>query len=116
LHELSIMGNILDIAVEYAEKNNAKIINKINLRIGIMSDIIPEWAQTYFELVGKDTIAEKAELIIEPVYVVMKCQECKHEFGFEKANEIQYFCTKCKSTDLKLLQGRELQISSIEVD
>jgi hydrogenase nickel incorporation protein HypA/HybF len=110
------MGNILDIAVEYAEKNNAKIINKINLKIGIMSDIIPEWAQTYFELVGKDTIAEKAILVVEPVYVVMQCHACNHEFGFEKAIEIQYFCPKCKSTDIELLQGRELQISSIEVD
>lgn len=115
MHELSIMTNILDIVLEYAEKYNAGKINRINLRIGEMSDIIPEWAQRYFDMLSKDTIADNAQLNIESIPVRIKCLSCEHEFGFENKNW-EFSCKKCNSTDVELLSGREFTISSIEVD
>ena len=115
MHELSIMTNILEIVLEHAEKNNARKVDKINLTIGELSDVIPQWAQEYFDMLSKDTIAENAELIIEKVPAIIKCSSCGHEYGLEKGSW-EFACNKCDSTDIELLSGRELQISSIEVD
>ncbi|MFC1671175.1 hydrogenase maturation nickel metallochaperone HypA [Spirochaetota bacterium] len=115
MHELSIMTNILEIVLEHAEKNNAGKVDKINLTIGELSDVIPQWAQEYFNMLSRDTIAENAELIIEKIPAVIKCSSCGHEFGLEKGSW-EFACKKCNSTDIELLSGRELQISSIEVD
>ena len=60
-----VMSSILDIVLDHANRNNAKKVVRINLRIGHLSDIIPEWAQSYFDMLSKDTIADHASLEIE---------------------------------------------------
>jgi len=115
LHELSIMNSILDIVIEHAEKNSAKKVNTVNLKIGELSDIIPEWAQKYFDMLTKDTIADNAVLKITKVPVKIKCQACGKEKIFKKG-KWQFTCTACGSPDIELLEGRELQIQSIEID
>ena len=115
MHELSIMGNILDIVLQHAEKNNARKVMKVNLKIGILSDVIPEWAQKYFEMLSKDTIADNAELIIEKVPARIKCNNCGFEYEFTKENW-QFSCTRCDSSDIELLSGREMTVTSIEIE
>ncbi len=115
MHELSVIQNVLDIVVDYATKNGAKKVKQINLEIGELSGFIPEWIQTYFDFVSKDTIAEKAKLNIKKVKAKLKCLECEKEFGLKKDN-LDFTCPKCKSKDIDLLQGREYFVKSIEVD
>lgn len=115
MHELSIMGNILDIVLDSARQNNARTVKRIQLRIGALSDVIPEWAQTYFDMLSKDTMADGAVLDIEKVPVVIKCKQCQNEFSFTK-DDWQFSCTKCGATDIELLSGRELTVSSIEIE
>ncbi len=109
------MGNILDIVLEYAGKAGAKKVSKINLIIGDLSDLIPEWMQTYFEFVSKDTIAENAILEINRVPAVIRCKQCNHEFTLNRENW-QFSCAKCNSSEIELLSGREFTVESIEVE
>ncbi len=115
MHELSIMSSILDIVLEHANRYNAKRISKINLMVGELSDLIPEWMQTYFNFVSKDTIAEKAELNIERIPTVIRCKKCKSEFTITREN-LEFVCKKCNSTDIELVSGREFTIQSIEIE
>ncbi len=115
VHELSIMGSVLDIVLENATKNNAAKVKKINLRIGMLSDVIPDWAQTYFDMLSKDTMADGALLDIERVPVLIKCRQCGNEFGFSDG-DWRFTCDKCESSDIELLQGRELAVASIEIE
>lgn len=114
MHELSIMSGILDIVLEHANKNNAAKVTTINLRIGQLSDIIPEWAQSYFDMLSKDTIADGAVLDIEHVPVKVRCRACGHEHAF-KDKKWSFTCVKCESPDIELLEGREFSIVSIEI-
>lgn len=115
MHELSVIQSVLDIVLDHAKKYNAKKVKKINLEIGELSGFIPEWIQTYFDFVSKDTIAEKAKLVIKKIPAKIKCLECGKVFGIKK-EKLEFACPKCKSTDIDLLQGREYFIKSIEVD
>lgn len=114
MHELSLMSNILDIVVEHAQRHGAQKVTRINLRIGVLSDIIPQWAQTYFDMLSRDTIADGASLEIERVPVAVRCGSCGHEETF-RDGEWQFTCVKCGSMDIELMQGRELSVASIEV-
>jgi hydrogenase nickel incorporation protein HypA/HybF len=114
VHELSIMSGILDIVLDHANKNNAKKVTTINLRIGQLSDIIPEWAQSYFDMLSKDTIADGAALDIEHIPVKVRCRACGHEHTF-KDKKWSFTCVKCESSDIELLEGREFSIVSIEI-
>ena len=115
VHELSIMSNILDIVLKHAEQNRAKKVRKVSLRIGALSDIIPEWAQSYFDMLSKDTIAENAELDIEKVPAVIECRSCMETFEM-KPGEWKFSCAKCESADIQIVSGREFTVWSIEVE
>jgi hydrogenase nickel incorporation protein HypA/HybF len=115
VHELSIMNNILDIVLENANKNNAQKVVKVNLKIGDLSDIIPEWAQTYFDMLSKDTIADGASIAIEKVPVTIKCRSCGNMHTFKNKNW-SFSCTSCSSNDIEIIEGRELFITSIEIE
>lgn len=114
MHELSVMSSILDIVQEHANKNGASKVIRINLRIGTLSDIIPEWAQTYFDMLSKDTIADGAQLDIESVPVSVKCTSCGHLQTFQK-KDWKFQCVKCESAEIELLSGREFSVTSIEI-
>lgn len=115
MHELSIMSSILDIVLEHAAKHDAGRISKINLEVGELSDLLPEWMQMYFDFVSKDTPAEKAELSIERISALISCRSCGNTFGISR-NDLQFSCPKCSSTEIEIVRGREFKIISIEVE
>jgi hydrogenase nickel incorporation protein HypA/HybF len=115
MHELSIMSSILDIVVDYAKRNKVTKVNKINLEVGEFSDLLPDWMQHYFDFVSKDTVADKAELVIDKIPALLKCRTCGNEFTVNR-DKLEFICTKCNSADLEILRGREFKIISIEVD
>lgn len=115
MHELGIMENVLDVALEYAETNNVKKIQAINLSIGALSDIVPTYAQMFFELISKDTVAENAKINIEKIPIKIKCRSCgtETEMGI---NHLLYECDKCGSKSIELISGREFRVVSMEVE
>lgn len=115
MHELSIMSNILDIVIDYAKRYGVNRVNKINLEVGELSDLLPEWMQMYFDFVSKDTIADKAQLCIDRVPAHMRCSSCKNEYTMTRENW-QFTCPSCDSASVEILSGREFKIISIEVE
>jgi hydrogenase nickel incorporation protein HypA/HybF len=109
------MGNILEIVLEHAGRHGIGRVAKINLEVGELSDLIPEWMQTYFDFVSKDTIAEKAVIAVEKIPATLRCKSCGNEFTITRDN-FQFACPACDSADVELLRGREFKIISIEVE
>ena len=111
MHELSIVESIFDIIIEIAEKNKITKISKVNLNVGKLRQVVPEFMVFAFDTVAKDTLAEKAELIINLINIEMECQACSHKFIVD---EHVYICPECDSTKLSSITGNEMIITSIE--
>jgi hydrogenase nickel incorporation protein HypA/HybF len=119
MHELAFTKNILGIALRYAEKTEARKINGIFLRIGVLRDMQPEWLNRYFTYLSKDTIASAAKLYVMPEPVVLACNHCNEKFSpdlsvFADTDEI--LCPACQSQDYVMESGSEFIIQSIEVE
>lgn len=114
MHELPITQSIVRIATKEAEKHNIKKINKIRLKIGELSGLVPECIQQYFDFASKGTAAEGAQIIITKIPITMKCVNC----GFTGKTDsfIDNKCPICSSKDMKLAGGNEFYIDSMEVD
>lgn len=113
MHELPVTQSIINICSEEAEKNNAKKVSKINLKIGDLSGLVPDCIQYYFDIISENTIVQGAELVIEKVSVKMLCNKC----GYQGAMNLETFdCPKCKSKDVKIVGGKEFYIDTMEVD
>lgn len=114
MHEAGIAQNILDIAIDTANKNSSsKVITLIAVRIGKMSAVDEASLRFAFDALKVGTIAENAELKYEEIPLKGKCLDCENIEEFEG-----YFmnCPKCSSSKVSLISGHELEISYIEVD
>lgn len=115
MHELGIMANVLDIALEYAEKNDANKIHAINLEVGEYSGVIPKLAQDFFRYMAKGTIAKDATIKITKVPMRVKCKECESISEVSAADMLA--CPKCGSDDTELyFTSRGWRIESMEVE
>ena len=65
MHELGIVGDLINIIKEQAKENNFKKVFKLKLKVGENSGFDKEHLIFDFNLVSKDTIAENAKLEIE---------------------------------------------------
>lgn len=112
MHEVSIMAQTLEIALENAYNQSAKKIHRLKMRIGAMSGVVPEALTFAFDVVTEGTIAEGAKLEIEIVPVICYCLHCQIEF---QPLDLFYECPQCLSLSNKIIAGREIELTSLEV-
>jgi len=114
MHELAVTQGILKIALENAEKANARQITGINLLIGRLSSIVDDSIQFYWDIISQDTPAAGAIIHIDRVPIELKCGDCGNNYspvlddGFE--------CPKCQSARVTVIKGDELRVESIDIE
>ena len=115
MHELSVTQSILEISLEYAQKNQANHIVAIHLQVGEVTDFDDEWIQRYFDFVSKGTIAEGAKLRITRNPGKLQCHGCSFVFPLDRSTWNSQ-CPSCQSKDTELISGREFRVESLEVE
>ncbi len=111
MHEVAIVEDMFRIIMEVAEREQLSRIDRVHFRIGKMMQVVPDLFRFAFDSAKEDTIAKDAELEIEYVPVKMQCRGCGHEF---LVGDQSFYCPKCESSDLDMIEGKELLIQSIE--
>ena len=113
MHEMGIAMQIVEIAVASipADLKNAQV-KKVNIKVGKLSAVVPESLHFCFQIAIQDTPLCDAELNIEEIPLKIRCTDCNAEWI---ANEPVFLCRKCNGKSVKMLSGRELDITSIEV-
>lgn len=112
MHEVSLMAQTLEIAIESAQKQQASQIHRLKMRIGKMSGVVPEALYFAFDVVTQGTMAENATLEIETVPVVCYCHSCQREF---EAEELFYQCPYCQQFSTDVRMGKEIELISLEI-
>ncbi|MDY6794356.1 MAG: hydrogenase maturation nickel metallochaperone HypA [Actinomycetota bacterium] len=113
MHELSVTESIAAICLKHGQRNGAKRILKVNLKLGELTGIVDYYVAFYWDMVTKDTIAEGAELNFEKIPVRAYCPKCDREFEVE---EYDLSCHECGDSETELISGREFSVESIEVE
>lgn len=113
MHEMGITQGILASSFEAAEKAGATRITEIRISVGELTEVVEFALQFAFEALTPETIAEGAILTVTHVGARSRCNACGVEYDHDR---FEMVCPECGSFDVKLLQGRELQIDSIEAD
>ncbi len=112
MHELSLMEAVRDQALAAARVEGASRIKAISLRIGSLAGVEPEALRFAHIVVMAGTIAAGAELRIEVVIARFFCEPCQQAFDTELGDCL---CLRCGSFSRRLLQGRELELTSLEL-
>ena len=113
MHELSIVNSLIDLCEENAKKHNAKKITKVCVKIGKLSGIEPHFFQITFDTFKEKTVCENAELIMNIKGLKIACFECG------KISELdinEFICPKCKSFEVKTIEGEDMVLQSLEME
>jgi hydrogenase nickel incorporation protein HypA/HybF len=113
MHEFSIAVNIVEIATDYAGRENAKVVKEIEIEVGELSGVVVDALEFCMEAAVKDSILEGAETSISFVPGKARCNACSHEF---KVHDFFTVCPKCNTPAPEVIEGRELRVKSLLVE
>lgn len=113
MHEMGIAQQLVQIAIDSIPEDieNPKV-EKLNLRIGRLASVVEHSLTFCFEIITKDTPLENASLDIEIVPVMVLCNSCGKEWEVKGP---VFKCPFCEDGDVKMLSGREIEITSLEL-
>jgi hydrogenase nickel incorporation protein HypA/HybF len=115
MHETALALSILDIVVEKCREAGGRTVDSVRLRIGKAAGVMPEALRFAFDASKESTVAEHAELVIEPVPVGGVCKACRKEFSVEGVQFV-FACPLCGSDAIEIKTGREMEIVDMEIN
>ncbi|AXK49724.1 hydrogenase maturation nickel metallochaperone HypA [Aliarcobacter trophiarum LMG 25534] len=113
MHEYSIVQSLLESCEEYARQNNAKRVTKVVVKIGVLSGVEPDLLQTAFDTFKEQTICHDSKFIINIQKIEILCNDCNSRSILEKH---EFSCPKCQSVNLKVIDGEEMYLMSLEFE
>lgn len=110
---MGIAAQILAIAESSVPHDQQGIsIERLNLKIGKLSAVVPVSLRFCFEIISKDTALEGADLVIEEIPVLVKCKTCNFQWIVTGPS---FDCPQCQHDKVNIIKGRELEVVSIEI-
>jgi hydrogenase nickel incorporation protein HypA/HybF len=112
MHELSICQSLLDQVEGIARQHGASRVERILLQVGPLAGLEPALLMSAWPLAAAGTIAETAELVIEPAPVRVSCLDCLAESA---ATPNRLLCAACGGFRTRLISGDELLLARVEL-
>ncbi|MDH4158386.1 MAG: hydrogenase maturation nickel metallochaperone HypA [candidate division Zixibacteria bacterium] len=111
MHELGIADSIVKTVLKEMEQRKLKHLQAVGVRVGVLTDVVPEALEFSFQAITNGTPLSSARLKIEQVPLRAKCRACGKEAEIE---QFLFVCPHCENRDLEIIQGDELHIDYIE--
>ncbi|MDL1911340.1 hydrogenase maturation nickel metallochaperone HypA [Chloroflexi bacterium CFX6] len=113
MHELSVTQSILKIALEHAEKADAKRVTDLHIVLGELSTMVDDSIQFYWDTIARDTIAAGATLHFRRVPAELQCMSCFKKY---RPTEKELVCPHCGGVGAKIIAGEELFVEAIDIE
>jgi hydrogenase nickel incorporation protein HypA/HybF len=114
MHELSIVGSIVDSVTESAAVYRGARVTEVRLRVGALAAVVEDSLQFCYGIATEGTLLEGSKLVIKILPVVMHCGACGADGEIESLQ--RFSCPHCGEPVMDLRQGRELEIESFEIE
>ena len=113
MHEYSIVQALLTQCEDIARDNEAEKITKIVTKIGKMSGVEPHLLEIAFNTFKEKTVCDGADFVMNVQPLVIECKACGE---VTELGEILYKCPKCESLDVKVIDGEEMYLMTLEME
>jgi hydrogenase nickel incorporation protein HypA/HybF len=110
VHELSLSSAVLATALKHAD---GRRVGVVSLRVGRLSQVVPDTLEFYFGFVARDTLCDGARLEQEVIEARLRCRPCAYEWGIEIP---AFRCPRCQGSQVEVASGNEFEVESIEVE
>jgi hydrogenase nickel incorporation protein HypA/HybF len=114
VHEASIALAIVDEVCERAERGGAAGIERVFVRVGVMTAVVPDALLFAWDAATSGTLADGSALIVERTPLRIRCAKCACERTVESDIPLP-ICPVCGSSSSDIAGGRELLVTAMEV-
>jgi hydrogenase nickel incorporation protein HypA/HybF len=112
MHEFSVCIALLQQVERIAEEHRAVRVERIVLQLGPLSGVEASLLAHAWPLAACGTLAEAAELVIEPAPVKVECSRC----GLvSEARPNCLLCKGCGDYRTRLISGDEMLLANLEL-
>ena len=113
MHELSIAMSVVEIAEEYAAKEQARVVLEMEIEVGELSGVVIPALEFAMEEAVAGTLCEDAKWKITLIPGEVQCRACGHTF---RSSSLFEECPRCKQVGANLLRGDEMRLRSLIVE
>lgn len=113
MHEYSIVQSLLDQCENLAETHHSQRITKVVIKIGQYSGVEPHLLQTAFETFKEKTLCDGSELVMNIQPLVIVCNACGKESILDQPHTL---CSHCQSIDVRVIDGEDMMLMSLEME
>jgi hydrogenase nickel incorporation protein HypA/HybF len=114
MHELSIAMSIVDLAEEESQGHGDRRVSAVHLRLGALAGVVKDALLSAYEIACQDTPLAGSQLVIEDVPGIVYCPACDAARPVRGAE--WFCCSTCGVIASKIVQGKELELVSLEVE
>lgn len=114
MHEMALMGDILQLVQEDAAKHDIRHINKVELIVGEIANAMPDALKMAFAIFRDQNLhlfTKGAQLIIHMETAKAECVICGLEYH---PTQKVALCPNCQIPSGKVLSGETFQVLSYE--
>lgn len=113
MHEYSIVMSLMEQCEALALQHQAKGIEQVELKIGILSGVEPALLAQAFETFKLETVCHKADLIMNIQPLVLQCRDCDKQSQVEERTII---CPVCKGNNTLVTDGEDMMLMQLVLD
>ncbi|MFA7331244.1 MAG: hydrogenase maturation nickel metallochaperone HypA [Candidatus Delongbacteria bacterium] len=114
MHELAVAAEVLELAQRVLDREGARHVRVIRLRVGVASCLAPDSLAFGFEALAAGTAAAGCRLEFQRPPAPVRCPACGWNGELESLDELA--CAICGQGPLTLLGGRDLRVVSMDVE
>lgn len=113
MHELSLAESLIDAVRQELRARPGATLRSVRVRVGALRLVVPETLEVCFAAATRDTPLAGATLAVEAVPATAVCGACGRRF---EVAEQWFECPGCGTCGAALQTGRELELTSIELE
>lgn len=113
MHEYSIVMSLMDQCEALALQHNAKGIEQVELKIGILSGVEPALLAQAFDTFKLGTVCNDAKIIMNIQPLVLQCRDCEQQ---TQVNERTVICPACGGNNTLVMDGEDMMLMQLILD
>ncbi len=110
MHELGIVYEVINIVDKFVVENQLKVVDKIVLEVGQLSQAIPRFIEECYPAAVSETVYEATKLEIIVLPAIAECAECQTHYNIIDHRKV---CPNCSGEAYELISGQEFNIKEV---
>lgn len=113
MHELSIALSIIELVNEKISAEGINKVDAVHLKLGVFAGVVKDALLFSYQLACEGTALTGSQLIIEELPLMIYCENCRSKQILATIQQLS--CPICQTPTNDIVQGKELEISALEI-